>query len=486
MPPQSMMDHNFNIPSSEPPSPLPETRIKCVLVGDGAVGKTSLIVSYTINDYPTEYMPTAFDNYSVVVTVDNKPIRLQLCDTAGQTMVNGRPPELADSSGPRSCVELSSHGSLATWRDDFDSLRPLCYPETNVFMLCFSVMCPTSYQNVVDKWVPEVRKHSPDAPIILVGTQCDLRNDVKVLIELAHYNEKPITEETAKQLAERIGAIDYVECSALTQKNLKEVFDSAILSSLDIFKKPKPIKRRISFRRSRKDKKRTEKKPQPVIPMRPLSDCSVKKVLIFVSKYVCSDGKSIWSPLVAADIVTTPTIDSKEQIEPHTESDVNTSPVWKQISVMFMIVVSASITGNTSTGIQAPGLQGPGFRHREYKHHDPGTGKTSTGIQASGIQAPGLRHREYKHRDSGTGNTCTMIQAPGIQAPGLRHRECKHRDSGTGNTCTMIQAPGILAQEFRHRENKHRDSKPGFRHQEYKHQDSGTGKTSTGIQAQGI
>ncbi|CAG2228098.1 rho-related GTP-binding protein RhoU-like [Mytilus galloprovincialis] len=218
MPPQSMMDHNTNLlPAGDEPNP--QAKMKCVLLGDGAVGKTSLVVSYTTNGYPTEYTPTAFDNFSVVITIDEAPVQLQLCDTAGQ--------------------------------DDFDSLRPLCYPNTNVFLLCFSVVTPTSFHNVTEKWVPEIRKHCPKAPIVLVGTQSDLRNDVKVLIELAHYKEEPIPESEAKLLAERIGAADYVECSALTQKNLKEVFDTAIIAALS----GPPIKRNKSVRRSKKEKK---------------------------------------------------------------------------------------------------------------------------------------------------------------------------------------------------------------------------------------
>lgn len=174
--------------------------IKCVLVGDGAVGKTSLVVSYTTNGYPTEYVPTAFDNYKVIVTVDNQPYRLQLCDTAGQ--------------------------------DDFDSLIPLCYPGTDVFLLCFSVVSPTSFYNIRDKWLPEIRRHCPRAPVVLVGTQCDLRTNVKVLIELDSYREQPVHENAAKHLAQQIGAVCYLESSALTQKNLKEVFDTAILVAL--------------------------------------------------------------------------------------------------------------------------------------------------------------------------------------------------------------------------------------------------------------
>ncbi|XP_063162995.1 rho-related GTP-binding protein RhoU isoform X1 [Candoia aspera] len=193
----------------------PRRSIKCVLVGDGAVGKTSLVVSYTTNGYPTEYIPTAFDNFSAVVSVDGRPVRLQLCDTAGQ--------------------------------DEFDKLRPLCYTNTDIFLLCFSVVSPSSFQNVTEKWVPEIRCHCPKAPIILVGTQSDLREDVKVLIELDKCKEKPVTEEAARLCAEEIKAASYIECSALTQKNLKEVFDAAIVAGIhysDTQQQPKKSKNR--------------------------------------------------------------------------------------------------------------------------------------------------------------------------------------------------------------------------------------------------
>uniref|UniRef100_A0A3B5M3R4 Uncharacterized protein n=1 Tax=Xiphophorus couchianus TaxID=32473 RepID=A0A3B5M3R4_9TELE len=172
----------------------PERRVKCVLVGDGAVGKTSLVVSYTTNGYPTEYVPTAFDNFSVCL------------------MWFGFVPSVL--------------------QDEFDRLRPLCYTSADVFMLCFSVVSPASFQNVPEKWAPEIHKHAPFAPLVLVGTQCDLREDVKVLIDLAKYRERPVDPSDARDCAMEIGAVAYMECSSLTQKNLKEVFDTAILASL--------------------------------------------------------------------------------------------------------------------------------------------------------------------------------------------------------------------------------------------------------------
>uniref|UniRef100_A0A8C5QGK8 Ras homolog family member V n=1 Tax=Leptobrachium leishanense TaxID=445787 RepID=A0A8C5QGK8_9ANUR len=178
-----------------------ELTIKCVLVGDGAVGKTSLVVSYTVNGYPTEYQPTALDTFSVQVLVDGAPVRIQLCDTAGQ--------------------------------EDFDHLRSLCYPETDVFLVCFSVVNPSSFQNVTEKWIPEIRTHSPHTPVVLVGTQADLRDDVNVLIRLNSCQVRPVSELQAQGVSQKIRAHSYIECSALTQKNLKEVFDTAIIGAIE-------------------------------------------------------------------------------------------------------------------------------------------------------------------------------------------------------------------------------------------------------------
>jgi len=167
--------------------------IKCVVVGDGAVGKTCLLISYTTNDFPKDYVPTVFDNYNATVMVDNKQINLGLWDTAGQ--------------------------------EDYDRLRPLSYPQTNVFLICFSVISKDSFANIKEKWVPEVSHHAPGVPLLLIGTKQDLRKEAQHAANL-------VSEEEAKQLCQEIGAIKYLECSALTQYNLKEVFDEAVRAAL--------------------------------------------------------------------------------------------------------------------------------------------------------------------------------------------------------------------------------------------------------------
>jgi Ras-related C3 botulinum toxin substrate 1 len=178
--------------------------IKCVIVGDGAVGKTCLLISYTTNAFPGEYIPTVFDNYSANVMVDGRPVNLGLWDTAGQ--------------------------------EDYDRLRPLSYPQTDVFLGAFSIISPHSFDNVKSKWWPEIQHHAPGVPIILVGTKSDLRNDQSMIQQLQAKGMSIIKPEEAQGRSEEIGAVKYLECSALTQEGFKNVFDEAIRAALN---KPK-------------------------------------------------------------------------------------------------------------------------------------------------------------------------------------------------------------------------------------------------------
>lgn len=109
---------------------------------------------------------------------------------------------------------------------------------------------PSSFHNITKKWVPEIRAYNPSSPIILVGTQSDLLLDVNVLINLDQSNVKPVLSSRARGMAAKIRATDYIECSSLTQKNLKEAFDAAIFAAIKS-KTRKVKKRRSSDRRTK-------------------------------------------------------------------------------------------------------------------------------------------------------------------------------------------------------------------------------------------
>ncbi|KAK0052252.1 cell division control protein 42 homolog [Biomphalaria glabrata] len=185
--------------------------IKCVVVGDGAVGKTCMLMSYATNKFPTEYVPTVFDNYAVTVNIKGQPHQLGLFDTAGQ--------------------------------EEYTSLRILSYPETSVFLVCYSVVMPESMRHAEAKWVPEFHHTVPKAPFILVGTQIDLRDDEATKLKLQKRKLRPVTTEEGQRLAKRLGADSYVECSSLTRQGLKDVFDEALLAVLEP-KHTKPERRK--------------------------------------------------------------------------------------------------------------------------------------------------------------------------------------------------------------------------------------------------
>ena len=178
-------------------------RIKLVVVGDGAVGKTCLLVVFAKGKFPEEYVPTVFENYTKVVQLKvGSNMSLDLWDTAGQ--------------------------------EDFDRLRPLSYPDSDIVCICFSIVDRKSLINAKDKWYKEVNHHLRDIPIFLVGLKADLRDDAaRAALDDPEVGD-PIPREEAESLAKDLKCIKYLEVSAKTNTGVSDVFEQAIQTVLDV------------------------------------------------------------------------------------------------------------------------------------------------------------------------------------------------------------------------------------------------------------
>ncbi|KAI9738009.1 MAG: Rho GTPase [Cirrosporium novae-zelandiae] len=170
---------------------------KLVLLGDGACGKTSLLNVFTRGFFPTVYEPTVFENYVHDIYVDGQHMELSLWDTAGQ--------------------------------EEFDRLRSLSYDNTHAIMLCFSVDSPQSLENVESKWVGEIAENCPEVKLVLVALKCDLREKGHDDDENGEQTEKPdtITYDQGLATAKKIGALRYLECSAMRNRGVNEAFTEA-------------------------------------------------------------------------------------------------------------------------------------------------------------------------------------------------------------------------------------------------------------------
>ncbi|XP_075754753.1 rho-related GTP-binding protein RhoF isoform X3 [Pelodiscus sinensis] len=159
-----------------------------------------------------KYAPSVFEKYTTSITVGNKEVILNLYDTAGQ--------------------------------EDYDRLRPLSYQNTNLVLICYDVMNPTSYDNVLIKWYPEVSHFCRGVPLILIGCKTDLRKDKEYLRKLRSSQQEPITYNQGEATCQQIKGEAYLECSAKYRENVEDVFKEATNIALSAMKKAKRRKKR--------------------------------------------------------------------------------------------------------------------------------------------------------------------------------------------------------------------------------------------------
>ncbi|KFM82608.1 Ras-related protein ced-10, partial [Stegodyphus mimosarum] len=192
---------------------FPPRNLKLTVVGDKRVGKTSLLKTYAHGVFPQgEYVSTVFPYLPDEDYVYSKPINY-----------SGHP------------VLLAMWDRVYNQKED-DLIRSLQYDQTDIFLLCFSVTDRTSFLNATTLWKPEIQKHCPKSPCILVGLKKDLR------CSRAFNRQEVVTKSMGRDMAEKIGAVAYMECSARKKEGVKEIFAVAVQTAMRS-PPPKPKKK---------------------------------------------------------------------------------------------------------------------------------------------------------------------------------------------------------------------------------------------------
>lgn len=175
--------------------------LRCVLVGDSGCGKTSLLRRYIHGVYHEYSDPTTACEGHFARIYWNNSISLELWDSSGE--------------------------------DDYKRLRTVLYKTVDILIICFAVNSPRGFRNINQHWLREIRKtlhHS--IPIILVATKVDLRDRYRNLENVQSFSEVCIDYAQGFSLAKEIGAVAYIECSALKNSGLELLFDTVAASGL--------------------------------------------------------------------------------------------------------------------------------------------------------------------------------------------------------------------------------------------------------------
>ena len=167
--------------------------LKLMFVGDDGVGKTCLTTTISTNKFPLDYLPTMFDVLTKEVEVNGNKVQFALWDTAGSP--------------------------------EYNQLRPLSYPETDIFIICYSPTTRNSFESITRSWIPEIQLNCPDVPFVILATKIDLRDDEEILNLLKEKNTTIVTFDEGRKLAIDNNASGYYECSASTYKGIHSLME---------------------------------------------------------------------------------------------------------------------------------------------------------------------------------------------------------------------------------------------------------------------